>query len=366
MDLAERIAALSTKLDQQRAGIETEEATKNAFVMPFLSSILGYDVFDPTEVVPEYVADVGIKKGEKIDYAIMQAGQVLMLVECKKIGAPLKVEHASQLYRYFGVTSARIALLTNGQVYEFYTDLDAPNRMDEKPFLVLDVQDVDRMILPELEKMTKSSFDLESIISAAGELKYISQLKRAIAAQFKEPEVEFVRFFTGKVYEKSFSLKVREQFTPLVQKACRQFLNDQVNDRLTAALGVGGASPAPVAAPAATLTSQAADFETETTDANGDEVITTMDEIEGFQIVRAIVCDVIKPQRIVYRDAKSYCAILVDDNNRRTLARLHFNRKQRYIGLFGEDKTEARHPLEGLEDIYNFSRELREAAGRYA
>jgi len=114
VDFAERLAALADKVANQRDSILTEEATKNAFIMPFISTILGYDVFNPLEVVPEFTADVGVKKGEKIDYAIMRANEVQMLIECKKSSEPLSLEHASQLYRYFSVTNARIAVLTNG------------------------------------------------------------------------------------------------------------------------------------------------------------------------------------------------------------------------------------------------------------
>ena len=200
MEFAERLAALASKVVHQKSALETEEATKNAFVMPFISTILGYDVFNPSEVVPEFTADVGVKKGEKIDYAIVQDGQIQMLIECKHIGSPLSLEHASQLYRYFAVTNARIAILTNGEKYHFYTDLDAPNRMDAKPFLLLDLLDIDTTLIPELLKLSKTEFDLDSIISAAGELKYVGQIKRAIAAEFKDPSDEWIRFFTNRVY----------------------------------------------------------------------------------------------------------------------------------------------------------------------
>lgn len=163
MEFDERVAALAAKVQNQRDVIQTEEAAKNAFVMPFISTVLGYDVFDPHEVVPEYTADVGIKKGEKIDYAIMRNGEVQILIECKKSGDSLRIEYASQLYRYFSVTNARIAVLTNGHAYHFYTDLDAPNKMDSKPFLVLDLEDIDETLLPELRKLTKESFNLERV-----------------------------------------------------------------------------------------------------------------------------------------------------------------------------------------------------------
>src|SRR3954470_20129108 len=123
-DFDEQLVALATKVANQRSAILTEEATKNAFVMPFISTVLGYDVFNPSEVIPEFTADVGTKKGEKIDYALVQDGTVQILIEVKKTTEPLRVEHASQLFRYFAVTHARVAILTNGEVYEFYTDLD--------------------------------------------------------------------------------------------------------------------------------------------------------------------------------------------------------------------------------------------------
>src|SRR6476646_201369 len=166
MEFEERRAALATKVRNQHDAIQTEEATKNAFVMPFISTILGYDVFNPLEVVPEFTADVGIKKGEKIDYAIVKDGEIQILIECKKSIGPVRIEHASQLFRYFSVTNARIAILTNGEVYQFFTDLDAPNRMDEKPFLVLDLNDIDETLIPELQKLSKDVFDLDSIINA--------------------------------------------------------------------------------------------------------------------------------------------------------------------------------------------------------
>lgn len=364
MEFAERLAALASKVSQQKSSIETEEATKNAFIMPFISTILGYDVFNPAEVVPEFTADLGVKKGEKIDYAIVQDKQVQMLMECKHVGAPLSLEHASQLFRYFAVTNARIAILTNGQVYQFYTDLDAPNKMDSKPFLVLDLCDIDTTLIAELQKLSKTEFDLDSIINAAGELKYVGQIKRAIAGQFKDPSDEWVRFFTNRVYEGAYTQKVREQFTPLVAKAAQQFLNEQVNNRLTTALGAGSV-PAPISPediPVESIKSQ--DAAEEDLRESEDGVVTTVDEISAFHIVRAIICNQVELSRITYRDAKSYCAVLMDDNNRKTIARLHFNRGQKYVGILDDEKKETRYPIDSLDQIYGLSDELRGVVDR--
>jgi hypothetical protein len=361
MEFLDRVMALATKVRQQKASIPTEEATKNAFVMPFISTVLGYDVFDPAEVIPEFTADVGIKKGEKIDYAIVKDDVVQILVECKKIGETLRPEHSSQLFRYFSVTNARIAVLTNGEVYQFFTDLDAPNKMDAKPFLVLDLSDVDPTLIPELHKLSKETFDLDSIISAAGQLKYIGQIKRVLSAQFKSPEEDWVKFLTTRVYEGSFTQRVREQFAPLVAKAATQFLNEQVNDRLATALGA--TTPLTITDPAVPTSEPVA---LDDLDRSADEITTTVDELEAFHIVRAIACSEVKPSRIVYRDSKSYCAILLDDNNRRTIARLHFNRRQKYLSLFDENKVESRVSIGSLDEIYDHSAEIRRAVLRYS
>lgn len=357
MEFTERLNALSNKIKQQLEVINTEEATKTAFVMPFIHNVLGYDVFDPSEVTPEFVCDVGTKKGEKIDYAIMKNNDVQILIECKKIGEPLNINHASQLFRYFHVTNARISILTNGQNYKFFTDLDAPNKMDEKPFLEVDLLDIDENIIPELKKLTKSSFDLESIINAAGELKYVSQIKKILHSQLNNPEDDFVKFFASRVYDGILTQKVRESFLNLTKKAASQYINDQVNERLKSA--ITGITPAIIETP------------NESSHIEGDEhkdesdVVTTLEELEGYHIVKAITRAVLEAPRITHRDTKSYFGILVDDNNRKPLCRLHFNRTQKYIGLFDIEKNETRHPIATVDDIYSFADILKATAALY-
>lgn len=361
MEFFEKLNNLASKIRQQGAAIKTEEATKNAFVMPFINAVLGYDVFDPTEVTPEFVCDVGTKKGEKIDYAIMKDGEVQILVECKKIGEPLNINHASQLFRYFHVTNARISILTNGQVYKFFTDLDAPNKMDEKPFLELDLLDIDEHAVPELIKLTKSAFDVESIISSAGELKYVSQIKKEIAAQFSKPEDDFVKFFASRVYDGMITQKVREQFAELTRKAVAQFLSDQINDRLKSAMS--GAVQPSYASTASTPTEAPTEQQSESAE---DKVITTLEELEGYHIVKAIVRPVVDSKRIVQRDTQSYFGILLDDNNRKPICRLHFNRVQKYIGIFDQEKNETRHPIGSLDEIYDFADQLKTTISFYS
>lgn len=364
VSINERVYELARKVRQQKDSIETEEATKNAFVMPFIGSVLGYDVFNPSEVIPEFTADVGVKKGEKIDYALVHGTQVQILVEAKKVAEPLKLQHSSQLFRYFSVTNARVAILTNGEVYEFYTDLDAPNKMDEKPFLVLDLSAIDSTLLPELAKLTKESFDLDSVISAAGELKYIGQIKRALAAEFRSPSTEWVKFFASRVYEKNVTAKVREQFETLVPKAATQFLNEQVNERLKTALGDESTSAAPTTGESPGAEPASSVSPTDHT-APAKLVVTSDEEIEGFQIVRAIVCSAVAVDRVSARDNQTYFGILLDDNNRKPIARLWFNRTQKYLGVFDENKSETRLAIDTPQDIYTHADTLRNSIASY-
>lgn len=356
MEFEESVQQVAARVRDLKDGIETEEATKNAFIMPFIGQVLGYDVFNPTEVVPEFTADVGVKKGEKVDYALMRDGQVQVLIECKKIGATLSLENASQLYRYFAVTNARIGVLTNGQVWNFYMDIDEPNRMDSKPFLVLDLLDIDPTVLPALKKLTKPAFDIDSIASSAEELKYVGALKRAAADEFREPSDEFVKLLASHVYDGAFRQQVMEKFRPLVEKALKQFLNDRINDRLKTALGaddIKAAEPQEM--------DETASAESESTD---DGIVTTEEEIAAYRIVKAIACSDVDPARITMRDAKKYCAIFLDDNNRRPVARLFFNTRQKYIGLFDENKNCERVPIDNLNDIYRHAERIRSEVRR--
>jgi hypothetical protein len=174
MDFIDVIKALGEKVNRLKDSILTEEATKNAFVMPFIAA-LGYDVFNPFEVIPEFVADLGIKKGEKVDYCIQKDNQPIIIVECKHWKEGLDV-HNSQLHRYFHVTTTRFGILTNGIIYRFYTDLVEPNKMDDKPFWEINISDMSEANVMELKKFHKTGFDVSQILSTASELKYTREM----------------------------------------------------------------------------------------------------------------------------------------------------------------------------------------------
>lgn len=325
--------------------------------MPFIAQILGYDVFNPSEVIPEFTADVGTKKGEKVDYAIVKDGEVQMLIEVKKINSELNLNHASQLVRYFHTSNARIGILTNGQHWHFYTDLESPNRMDEKPFLKLDLCNLDSYALPELKRLTKEAFDVDSVITSAEELKYTQGLKQALRDQFAGPSGDFAKVLASGFYDGICTAKTREQFTALTKKACDQFIEDRVNARLATALQSTGAHvTVSVDTSGPSAPSEDSSEPESTDDKNG--IDTTIEELEGYQVVLAMLFGTVALDRVASRDTKSYFGVLLDDNNRKPICRLHFNRRQKFIETFDEQKVGTRHQIESIAQIAEFKDQL--------
>jgi hypothetical protein len=345
MDFKDQIKLLGERVTKLKDQIATEEATKNAFIMPFLQT-LGYDVFNPIEVVPEFVADIGLKKGEKIDYAIFKDGTPTILIECKHWAQNLNV-HDGQLLRYFHVSKAKFGLLTNGIIYRFYSDLVAANKMDEKPFLEFNISEIKDNQVEELKKFHKSYFDIESIVNTASELKFTNELKQIIQAEINNPSPEFVKHFAKQVYPSVITAKVLDQFTALTKKSFQHHLSDLITERLKTALTKEDE------------VSKENDInqkiESQTVDTN--KVVTTDEELEGFMIVKTILRQKINASRITHRDAQSYFAILLDDNNRKTICRLYLGNKK-YLGIIDDQKKEIKKEFTTLDDIFTFADDL--------
>jgi hypothetical protein len=358
MDLIDRLMELSSRVAKITDQCLTEEAAKNALVLPFINA-LGYNVFDPLEVIPEFTADVGIKKGEKVDYAIMRDGKPILLFECKGSRADLRKEHASQLYRYFSVTEARFGILTNGVAYMVYSDLDSPNKMDDRPFLEFSILEVDQEIADQLRKFTKDKFNVDDILITASDLKYTKGIQRVLTEEWVNPSEEFVRLFAGRVYQGRLTQTTKEQFTEIVRRAFHQFVNAKLNERLKSAL-----TATPLPSPTTVVTTTPEEVSTDDS-LDVPKVVTTDEELEAFYVVKAIVREVISAERIFMRDTQSYCGVLIDDNNRKPLCRLFFNTAQRYIGLIDAEKNVSRHAITGLNDIYSFADQLKATAKLY-
>ncbi|XLS30120.1 type I restriction endonuclease [Flavobacteriaceae bacterium M23B6Z8] len=347
MELHNQIHTLADKIQSLKDKIDTEEATKHAFVLPFINA-LGYDTFNPMEVIPEFTADLGLKKGEKVDYAIFRDEVPILIIECKSWKESLD-PHNSQLFLYFHTTKTRFALLTNGIHYKFYSDLENSNKMDEKPFLEFDITKIKEAEIVEVSKFQKTNFDIEKIVNNASALKYTKEIRKLITAEIADPSIEFVRLFASKVYTGRLTEKVIDSFTGFVQKAFGQTISDRVNERLNTALNKEAEK-------------QQEDIITTESD---NKIDTTEEELEAFRIIVAILRRKIPIQRIFHRDTQSYFGILLDDNNRKPICRLHFNGTNKYLGLFDTEKNERRELLRSLEDIYDYEEALLAAINYY-
>lgn len=355
MDFIDEVKQFASRIAKMKDSIQTEEATKTSMIMPFFR-LLGYDVFNPLEFVPEYTADVGIKKGEKVDYAIMnEDGEPLILVEAKWCGENLD-KHASQLFRYFATTSAKFGILTNGVVYRFYTDLEQENKMDEKPFLEFNLLDIKDNIIPEIKKFQKTSFDLSTIMTSASELKYNSQIRQLLAKILNEPDDDFVRYFLSRIYDGVKTQKVIDEFRGIVKRSFIQFLNERINERLKTALDTEEAVQA-----------QEASSETpQEQDASGDDqkIVTTEEELEGFYIVKALLYDILDGHALSHKDTISYFGILLDNNIRKWICRLYLGDRKKFLVLPDGKKT-IKIPLESVNDLHKHKGQLCEIAKKY-
>lgn len=344
MDLKDQLKQIADRVVKLKDQIQTEEATKNAFIMPFIQS-LGYDVFNPIEVVPEFVADIGIKKGEKIDYAIFKDGKPTILIECKDWRQNLNL-HDGQLLRYFHVSKAKFGLLTNGINYRFYSDLVEANKMDEKPFLEFNITEIKDNQIEELKKFHKAVFDAESIVNNASELKYTIELKYLLQQELTNPSVDFVKHFAKQVYPSVVTAKVLEQFTNLTKKSIQQHISELITERLKTALTKEDE------------TAKTENIDNPQTIENESKTITTSEEMEAFLIVKTILRQQIVSTRVAYRDAQSYFAILLDDNNRKSICRLYLNGNKKFIGTFDEQKKEIKTEIQTIDDIFQHSKSL--------
>ncbi len=356
--LRERLRELASRLPELQQHIQTEEATKTSLVMPVLQA-LGYDVFNPSEVVPELTADVGTKQGEKIDFCLRIGGKDCILIEVKACHCRLSKEHFSQLYRYFSVSSARFALLTNGIEYWAFSDLNEANKLDMVPFLELSLRDLKDRSVIDFSSFSKEKFDVDGNLGSARDLKYTKEVRRLLESQVENPDEAIVKFFFKQIVpEGSFNQSKREQFTVLVARAWKQLITDRVTSQLQDALAT---QEQPSTDDLGTGTANA-----EREDANSDGIVTTEEELDGFRVVKAIAASECEHTRIGYRDAKSYFAVLLDDNNRKTVCRLYFNGKnKKHLGIMGPDKQETKYAITSVEDIYKYAREVRAATRQH-
>jgi len=320
-----------------------------ALIAPFIQA-LGYDIFNPTEVKPEFSADLpGIKQGERVDYAVLENGQPKILVEAKPYTSDLKSAEMGQLSRYFQATNARIGILTNGQSFLFYSDLDKPNLMDQRPFAEINLFDLKSAPLEQIKQMSKAMFDIDTLLSTAERLKYLRGVKEQLKAELTDPSEWLVKEMAARVHgARRTSSQLLEKFKPIVVDAIKAYINDRINERLSSAMEADRAQVEAVDKPP----------EAATNDESG--IVTTKEEYEGLYIIRAICASEIDPSRLTEKDTKTYCNVLLDNNSWKSIVRMYFNGSQKKLEIF-DDAEPKMVPLESVSSIYQVAERIRSA-----
>lgn len=342
MEFEEKLNQFVERVKKVKDSINTEEATKTSLIMPFFS-LLGYDVFNPNEFTPEYTADVGIKKGEKVDYAITINNQLTILIEAKSINENLQ-KHSSQLFRYFGTTSAKIGILTNGLVYKFFTDLDEVNKMDSTPFLEIDILNLKEADINELKKFCKENFDINTVINSASNLKYANSIEKILSEEFSDPSDEFIKLILNKgVYEGVKTQNVIDKYKPILKKSINHYLNNLINQRLQNAIN---------------------NSSTESSDEINidipceNSIVTTNEELESYYIVKSILSEFVDPSELYYKDTYSYFVILYENKVTKWICRVYLKESIKYVIIPDNDKKEIRYEIDNISDIYKLKEQL--------
>ena len=302
----DRLLNIQSKIESNKHLVGTEEATKNAFVMPFIAA-LGYDVFNPLEVVPEFTADIGMKKGEKVDYCIIDDGKPTIIIECKHWKENLD-KHTSQLYRYFNTVNARFGILTNGIEYRIYTDLDDKNKMDIEPFIKFSMLKINDIITNEINKFSKDIFHANNIYDNAGKLKYTRLLKECFKSEFTDPDDGITKVFARKVSSKIMTSKVVGEFKDIIKVSYKEYLAEEF---------INLASKGP--------TESVEVMESKS------NINTTEDELMAYRIVQSMLVGEIDLDRITYKDRTRNFTILLDDNRLKCICKLYLEKSKRYV-----------------------------------
>lgn len=335
MEFSNKLKDFSTRIDAIKDTLKTEEAVKTSLILPFFQ-LLGYDVFNPYEFVPEFIADTGTKKGEKVDYAIVINNEPTILVEAKSLEQDLS-KHLNQLYRYFSVTKSKFAILTNGIIYKFYTDLEEPNKMDEIPFLEINLLQLKENSIEQLKKFTKSSFDVKGILDIASDLKYTAMIKTVLSEQLKNPSDQFIKLILGKgIYNGVKTQAVIDKFKDIVQLSFNQYISDLVNEKIKNALDCNTSNIAPTPAPIIKKDLELSELE-----------ILMLDDI------KTLLIDAIDTKQILYKKTERYIAMQFDNNVRKWICRIYSKQNGSYtfqLHQLGDTKYECEYIF---EEVYH-------------
>lgn len=261
------------------------------------------------------------------------------------------------MFRYFSTTPAKFGILTNGRIYQFFTDLEETNKMDVKPFLEIDILNIKDLQVTELKKFHKQNFDIETIFDSAAELKYSNEFRWLFANQLQNPTDDFVKLFLADTYDGKCTQKVIDKFKPVLKKTLNNYIAELMNDKIKSAL----ASQDNTASEPQDESQQEAD-----SDNSSSKITTTEEELEAYFLIKTLLKPITgNPDDITYKDNERYMAILYKNKTTKWICRLYFNGGKKYIAIADENKKERRIDIDNVYDIEKYSDDLRASTEKY-
>lgn len=353
-EFEKELAQLAKLIEETRDFVATEEATKMSFVLPFFKA-LGYNYSDPREIIAEYTADINNKNMDKVDYAVMEDGQPIILVECKHWNDKLE-NHAKQLFKYFVSTPAKFAILTNGIEYLFYTDLEETNKLDQKPFLRIDLLDIKSHALKELSKFRKEIFNVSEILTTAEELKYTNSIINLLSDEYLNPSDDFVKYILSKVYEGVRTQNTIEKFRSTLANSFKQFVSDLMSEKLETAFKSEPKKEESISEAAASIEQGIQE--------SGDSIVTTEEEIEAFYIVKSILSEIREADQVSHKKTNSYLGILYENKTTKWILRLRFNNSSKSF-IFPTEISDDRVFIENVNELYKYKELIKNSCKRF-
>jgi hypothetical protein len=305
---------------QKSENCGNEAQTRKFLIEPFFS-LLNYAHED---IIPEYEADFGERVSKKVDYAIKLNRKDIIIIESKPLKTKLTDKEAGQLSGYFqNSKNSRIAVLTNGKEYRFYSDVALVNTMDSKPFFVFDIENYSDNDIENLLDFDARIININEIISKAQEYVFIEDFENTFFKEMTDPSAEFL-----KVIHKKMSFKTK-------------FNEDRLKELMNSSLFKS-------------LTEKMIIHETKTNSKSAG-IITTNEEIQAYHTIRTLLIQnkKIPNDRITYRDQKGMFNVMVDDNQRKTICQLKFTESSKKIIIGMND-----YALDSIDDILKFKNEL--------
>jgi|SRR5690606_5072398 len=300
-----------------------EAQTRFVLIEPILE-ILGYSRID--DMTTEINAGWG-KKNDKADIGLIINGKIPeIIIECKKYDKKLTDKEASQLNNYFiNSKNSKFGILTNGIEWRFYFPNEATKetKLFEVPFLILNFNSIDENLIEVLSKFHKNNIDIKELNDEAQEFYFLQGFQAALTAELSDPSDDFIKAVFNRMEGKRMTDQIKMKIRNLINSNSIQFSIPKIIEQESK---------------------------------NGNIVITTAEELKIYHAVKTVLLNSIKKidsTRISYRDQKNSFNILVDDNNKRLIAKITSVKNKYFIEVNG-----IKNEVTGLQSIVALKKQL--------